>query len=37
MATMDSLVEELAQKIIDVLGLFDVNPEGLTADTTFFR
>ncbi len=33
---MDSLVEELAQKIIDVLGLFDVNPKGITADTTFF-
>lgn len=33
---MDNLVGELAQKIIDVLGLFDVKLEDISAETTFF-
>ncbi len=33
---MDNFVGELAGKIIDVLGLFDVKLEEITEETTFF-
>jgi len=33
---MDNLVGELAEKIIDILGLFDVKLEEITEETTFF-
>jgi acyl carrier protein len=33
---MNNLVGELAQKIIDILGLFDVELEDINEKTTFF-